>query len=115
VRPDPRHRHRRRADAHHVAGIVALQVDVADRVGAREARDFRDEAEAPRLAAELAVGDQLQPEALLPADRLDDRRVLERRPLLRLEQLARRSRLPMCSARNGEDSSVDEQRHGEVR
>jgi hypothetical protein len=49
-----------------------LQVDVAHRVGAPEALHFADETKPPGLAAEFAVGDDLQPEALLPADRLDD-------------------------------------------
>jgi hypothetical protein len=69
----PRHRDRRRSDPHHVAGVVALQVDVADRVAAREPGHLRHEAEPPRLAAELAVGDHLETEALLPADGPDDR------------------------------------------
>ena len=63
---------RRGADARDIAGVVALQVHVADRVGADEPLDLAHEPEAPRLAAELAVGDHLQPEALLPANGLRD-------------------------------------------
>src|SRR2546430_8340581 len=59
---------RRGADARDIAGVVALQVHVADRLGAHEALDLAHEPEAPRLAAKLAVGDHLQPEALLPAN-----------------------------------------------
>ena len=73
--PDARHRHRRLADVHHDAGVVALQVDVAVRIAAREAGDLGDEAQAPGLAAELAVGDHAQAERLLPADDLGDRLV----------------------------------------
>src|SRR2546426_7089667 len=63
---------RRCADARDIASVVALQVDVADRVGAHEARDLANEPEAPRLAAKLAVRDHLQPEALLPANSFRD-------------------------------------------
>ena len=65
---DLRRRDRRRADARHVAGVVALQVDLAHRIGAGEPGCLGHEAQAPRLAAELAVGHHLQTEALLPAD-----------------------------------------------
>src|SRR5207247_11200899 len=55
-----------------VAGLVALQIDVAEGLGLREAGDFRHEPEAPRLAPELAVGHHLEPELLLPADQPHD-------------------------------------------
>ena len=63
---------RRGADARDIAGVVALQVHVADRVGAHEALDLAHEPEAPRLAAKLAVGHHLQAEALLPANGFRD-------------------------------------------
>jgi hypothetical protein len=78
--PYPGHRHRRRTDAHHVAGVILLQVDVADRVGARESGNLGDEAEPPGLAPKLPVGDHLQPEAFLPADHVGDAAVLRRPP-----------------------------------
>src|SRR5262249_62333996 len=68
--------HGRRTDTgRRASGAVALHVDLADGIRAREAFDPGHEAEPPRFAAELAVGDHLKPEVLLPADHPRDRRV----------------------------------------
>ena len=80
------HGERRRADLRRVPSVVALHVDVADRIGAREPRHLRDEAEPPGLAAELAVGDRLETDRFLPADHPCDVLVLERAQAARVER-----------------------------
>ncbi len=55
-----------------MARVVALQVDLADRVGALEAAHLGDEAQAPGLAPEFTVGHEAEAKTFLPGDDLGD-------------------------------------------
>src|SRR5262249_23328744 len=74
------HRHRHAAAL--LSGIVGENERALDLMAA-EAVDAFEESVAPVVAAQLAVGDRLEPDALLHGDRFRDRGVFARAQLLR--------------------------------
>ncbi len=114
--PDPGDGERGRADLRRVARVVALDDDVADRVGAREPGHLRDEPEPPGLAPELAVGDRLEADRLLPADHPRDVPVLGLAQAIRVE---RRRGVAGVEQRPGAQQAADvlgaEGRHSPLR